>query len=221
MSPLNTQFKVLPSLWNDVNFNESSIDFLKSRSLNDTGTNSFESSLIYNYEPTKVLCDLYKYEGVTYTNNPAGAVPAANFNVNTKGTAWTFKLPIFGFKVIHGEPLPDVGPYDWKYITSVFIIKERINFKDLPDAYVKKAKVVNYLFTDNNDPLPTFLQELDPINKIYTEFAYFQRWVKVDNGYDLEFYAIIPYIEEPEPKLQLMIYFLNKDLGNESQSLKV
>ena len=218
---LNTPFKILPSLWNDVKFNESSIDFLKLKNLSNTGTNSFESSLIYNYEPTKILCDLYNYVGVTYTNNPAGATPIANFEVNEAGTAWTFKLPTFGFKVIHGETLPDVGPYSWTYVTSIFLIKERINFKDLPESYIKKSKIINYLFTDNNAPLPSFSKLLNPINEIYTEFAYFQRWVKVDNGFDLEFYAIIPYTEEPEPKLQLMIYFLNKDLGNESQSLKV
>jgi hypothetical protein len=218
---LNTKYKILPSLWNDANFNESTIDFLKLHNLNGTRTNSFESSLVYDKEPTKVLCDLHEYKGVTYTNNEDGAVPAENFTVNEEGTAWTFRLPIWGFKVVHDEPLPPVGPYTWEYITSVFIIKERINFKDLPDSFIKKAKVINFLFTDNDVALPNMRMMLDPIEEIYTEFAYFQRWVKVANGYDLEFYAIIPFTAEPEPKLQLKVYFLNKDLGNESQSLKV
>jgi hypothetical protein len=216
-----TKYK-LPQLWNDVKFTETSIDFLKRSDLNHSSVESFEVFLIERIEPNRVIYDLYDYKGITYTNNETDAVPVENFDVNEAHTAWTFKLPVYGYRIKKDiETLPNVSPYTWEYSTSIVIIKHRIIFKNLSDYYIKKSRIINYLFTDNNVPLPSFLILLNPISDIYTEFSSFYRWIKVSDGYNLEYYAIYPYTASPEVKLQLLIYFLNKDLGNESQSSKI
>jgi hypothetical protein len=124
MANFNVSSPKLPRLLDGVSFNESNINFLKLSQTTNTGTNNFENYLFTSLEPTRVLYDLYEYQGVTYTNNPAQAVPGANFDVNSEHTAWTFNLPIWGYRVKHeGESLPDVGPYSWLFQNSIIIIK--------------------------------------------------------------------------------------------------
>jgi len=213
----NTKYKI-PQLLSDVTANESTIDFLKLSKIKNTATNNFENYNVSTLVHVPVLYDLYNFLGTTYTNNPAGAVPPGCYDFD--GTAYIFNLPVYGFRVPQGvDPVVfSGGATPWQIITSVNIIRTRTNYLYLPDSYIKKARVVSYLYTDDNTPIPSLNVLIDPISEIYTDFSYFYRWLKVDDGYILDFYSFFPYFPTVEVKLKTNVYFLNKDLGNENQS---
>jgi hypothetical protein len=211
----NVKYK-LSQLLNDVTANESSIDFLKFLDVSNSASNNFEKFNVSVLTHVPVVYDLYKFLGTTYTNNPEGAVPPGLYDFD--GTAYTFNLPVYGYRVPQGvDPVVySGGATPWEFITSVNIIRTRVNYLNLPDSYIKKSKIVSYLYTDDNTPIPSLNILIDPINEIYTDFSYFYRWLKVDDGYVLDFYAFFPYFTTVEVKLKTNVYFLDKDLGNEN-----
>ena len=213
----NVKYKI-PQLLRDVKFNESKIDFLKLSKINNTSTNNFENFNVSTLVHAPVIYDLYKFLGTTYTNNEATAIPPSCYDFD--GTAYRFNLPIYGYRVPQGvDPIAfSGGATPWQFITSINIIRTRVNYLNLPDSYIKKTKVVSYLYTDDNSPIPSLGILIDPINEIYTDFSYFYRWLKVTDGYILDFYSFFPYFPTVEVKLKTDVYFLNKDLGNENQS---
>ena len=213
----NTKYKI-PQLLNDVTANESTIAFLKLSKIKNTATNNFEKFDVSTLVHAPVIYDLYKFLGVTYTNNLDGAVPPNCYDFD--GTAYRFNLPVYGYRVPQGvDPVVfSGGATPWQFITSINIIHTRVNYLNLPDTYIKKTKVVSYLYTDDNIPIPSLNVLIDPISEIYTDFSYFYRWLKVTDGYILDFYAFFPYFTTVEVKLKTNVYFLNKDLGNENQS---
>jgi hypothetical protein len=213
----NVKYK-LSQLLNDVTANESSIDFLKFLDVSNSASNNFEKFNVSVLTHAPVIYDLYKFLGITYTNSEAGAVPPERYDFD--GTAYRFNLPVYGYRVPQGiDPVVfSGGATPWQFITSVNIIRTRTNYLNLPDSYIKKVKVVNYLYTDDNSPIPSLNILIDPISEIYTDFSYFYRWLKVDDGYVLDFYSFFPYFPTIEVKLKTNVYFLDKDLGNENQS---
>ena len=215
----NTKYKI-PQLLNDVTANESTIAFLKLSKIKNTATNNFEKFNVSTLVHAPVIYDLYKFFGVTYTNNEAGAVPPEVYEENEAGNAWTFILPVYGYRVPQGvDPVVfSGGATPWQFITSINIIRTRVNYLNLPDSYIKKSKIVSYLYTDDNTPIPSLNILIDPLSEIYTDFSYFYRWLKVNDGYVLDFYAFFPYFTTVEVKLKTNVYFLDKDLGNENQS---
>jgi hypothetical protein len=218
----NTENQKLRKLTEGILFNESIIDFLKLNNISRSVNNSSEKFIISPVVHNPVLFDLYNFQGLTYTNDESGAVPPQYYDVNEENTAWTFNLPIWGYRVSDGvnpETLLGVGP--WEYLTSISIIKTKIHYLNLPEIYVQKAKVISYLYTDDNLAIPSFEVLVDPINDIYLDFSTFYRWVQVTDGYELEFYSFLPVIEGMDVKLDTTIYFLSKDLGNENQSYTI
>jgi hypothetical protein len=212
----NTKYKI-PQLLSDVTANESTIDFLKLSKIKNTATNNFENYNVSTLVHVPVLYDLYNFRGTTYTNDPAGAIPPECYDFD--GTAYIFNLPIWGFRVAKDvDPEVLTGASPWLFLTTVNFIHTRINYLNLPDSYIKKAKVVSYLYTDDNTPIPSLNILIDQYNDLYTDFSYFYRWLKVDDGYILDFYSFFPYFPTVEVKLKTNVYFLNKDLGNENQS---
>ena len=209
----------LSQLLNDVTSNESSIDFLKFLDVSNSASNNFEKFNVSILTHAPVVYDLYKFLGTTYTNNEAGAVPPEVYEENEEGNAWTFILPVYGYRVPQGvDPVVNSGgATPWEFITSVNVIRTRVNYLNLPDSYIKKSKIVSYLYTDDNSPIPSLNVLIDPLGEIYTDFSYFYRWLKVGDGYVLDFYAFFPYFTTVEVKLKTNVYFLDKDLGNENQ----
>jgi hypothetical protein len=213
----NVKYKI-PQLLRDVTANESSIDFLKLLDVSNSGCNNFENFNVSTLNHVPIIYDLYNFLGITYTNNEAGAIPASCYDFD--GTAYRFNLPVYGYRVLQGvDPVVfSGGATPWEFITSVNVIHTRVNYLNLPDSYIKKVKIVSYLYTDNNTSIPSLNILIDPISEIYTDFSYFYRWLKVTDGYVLDFYSFFPYFTTIEVKLKTNAYFLDKDLGNENQS---
>jgi hypothetical protein len=211
----NVKYK-LSQLLNDVTANESSIDFLKFLDVSNSASNNFEKFNVNSLVHVPIIYDLYNFLGTTYTNDPAGAIPPERYDFD--GTAYRFNLPIYGYRVAKDvDPVIFTGATPWEFITSINVIRTRVNYLNLPDSYIKKSKIISYLYTDDNTPIPSLNILIDPINEIYTDFSYFYRWLKVDDGYVLDFYAFFPYFTTVEVKLKTNVYFLDKDLGNENQ----
>lgn len=212
----NIKFKI-PTLYKDIKTIENKIDFLKLSNLSNTATNNFENFNVSTLVHVPILYDLYNFTGVTYTNNPAHAVPVNLYDFD--GVAYTFNLPVYGYRVPYGEnPTTITGTSSWDFLTTINIIRTKIIYLNLPDSYIRKTRIVSYLYTDDNTPIPSLKILVDPINEIFTDFSYFYRWLKVTDGYLLDFYSFFPYFLSVEVKLKTNVYFLNKDLGNENQS---
>lgn len=209
--------QTIQKLTNGIEFNESVIDILKIPSLNKAVNNATELYKLNSLEHIPILYDLYKFMGVTSTNDPAYAVPANLYEL--VGNAYMFKLPIWGYRVPYGEnPQTITGGSPWQFVTTITIIKTKVHYLNLTDLLVKKSKIVSYLSTDGNVGLPPFNVTIDPINELSTDFATFYRWIKVTDGYELEYYSFFPFSNDVNVTLNTSVYFLDKDLGNEIQS---
>lgn len=212
----------LLTLSNSIVFNEITVDFLKIKQTNQSVINNSERFIYTQLSHAPVLYDLYKFMGVTSTNDPDHAIPANLYEVDEKGTTWNFILPIWGYRVPYGvNPQTQTGAGPWTFLTSINIIKTKVHFLNLPDLMVQKSKIINYLYTDNNEPLPIFVITIDPINELSTDFSTFYRWNKVTDGYELEYFSFFPYSNEVDVKLNTSIYFIDKELNTEIQSYAI
>jgi len=216
MSFDTTKHKIL-KLSEDVSFNEYKVKFLQPLAINHSYNSNNENycSSIITHNP--VLYDLYNFQGVTYTNNSAGAVPSQYYDINGAGTAWTFNLPVYGYKIAYGiDPTTFLGVGPWKFLSSIVIIKTKVYYVHLTDELVKNSKIISYLYTNNNSLVPNLEVLVDPIKNISLDFSVFHRWVKIDEGYALEYFSIFPYFANLN--LKTIVYFTDKALSNESQS---
>lgn len=213
----NTKYK-LSKLWNNIITNESTIDFLKLSQVHTTNCNSFERFINNTLTHVPKLYDLYNFGGITYSTSPQS--PSENYNFD--GVAYTFNLPVFGYRVENGlDPVTiSGGSGPWTFIGTVSVNHTRVNYLNLPDEYIKKSKVITYLYTDDNAPMPSFELIINPytISKTTTDFRYFYRWIKVTDGYILDFYSCFLYSNDVDVKVKTNVYFIAKDLGNEIQS---
>jgi hypothetical protein len=208
--------RIIPKIFNDIKFNKISIDFLKESNVISGYNNSLEKNIKTEFEHVPTLFDLYKFKGITYTNNEADATPAEVYEELTPD-AWTFILPVYGYRVESGvDPAVLTGASPWEFITTICIVKSKIHYINLSDNLISKARIINYLYTADNSPLPTFKILIDPINDLYADYTYFYRWVKSNDEWDLEFYAFYPYYANV--LMSTSIYFIDKGLSNGFQS---
>lgn len=207
--------------WERVQATESTVDFLKFQKLTGVVASDFQNYFINEITHAPVLYDLYNFQGVTYTTDPDLAVPVELYTPNEDSTAFTFNLPIYGYQVLQGvDPAISTGASPWQFVLSVALIKSKTYYLHLSARDLPKLKIVSYFSTEANVRLPSFQFLVDPIDEIYTEYSSFYRWVKLETGFLLEFYAFYPYFADLNLQLNTKVYFMNKGIVNEIQSNK-
>jgi hypothetical protein len=201
----------------DIATHKDEIDFLKLSQVHKTNVNNFESFISNTLTHYPKLYDLYNFQGVTYSTDPP--TPSANYTHTEDG--YYFKLPVWGYRVEHGDDPVTIsgGSTPWEFLATVSIIHTKYSYVNLPESFLKKAKILTYLYNNSNAPMPSFETIVTPyeFNLTSTDFGWFYRWLKVDNGYVLDYYAFFLYSEEVDVKVQTNVYFLDKDLANESK----
>ena len=134
-------------LWTQVTADERTISLAEIRNDRFAIGTSLEKVIKTSIVHEPVLYDLYKFLGVTYTNIETGAVPAELYQSNPTMTAWTFLLPVFGYKVPHGEDpeaLLGTGEGSWEFQTTIAIVKTRIHLPGIPEYLINKARVFSF-----------------------------------------------------------------------------
>lgn len=213
----------ISKLWEAITFNETKINLLKDFKLHTASSINPTRNILTSITHTPVIYDLYRYLGVTYTNNAEFAVPAELYTANEANTVFTFNLPVYGYPVpLDTDPNELLGTTDaWEYQLSVAIIKTKINYAGINSDIVHRASLFTYFNTDSNITIPSLQVLVDPIAEVYTDFFYFYRWVELETGYDLEVYAFYPLTDNVNLSLTTNIVFFTQGAFNEIQPYQI
>jgi len=160
---------------------------------------------------------LYRWQGIstrpitTYsseTPSPSNAyiqVPCYD------GEMWIFKYPRYGVPIPSEKSPTEFLPGStedqwiediWSQYSSFQVIKEFINLLNFPEEIIF-----------NCVPVATYSKNPQNLNQFY-------RWIKMNNGYKLEYYALIqPQIDDLEVSLNL--YICNKAVFHAIQTKKI
>lgn len=210
-------------LWENITFNEFKINLLKEFDIRIGSMISPVRNVTNTISHSPVIYDLYRYLGVTYTNDVNFAVPAELYTANENNSVFTFNLPTYGYAVpFDVDPNELLGTVNaWEYQVSVAIIKTKINYTGLTSDIVRRANLVTLLETDSNITIPSLQVLIDPIKEIYTDFSYFYRWIELASSYDLEIYAFYPLTNNVNLTMTTNITFFSKGAFNEIQSNQI
>jgi hypothetical protein len=185
---------------------------------------------IVSIDTTPTYYDLYKYSGISQSIGSSSPSPASAYKATLISGSiyeYDFIYPTIGFAVPAGatpESYTD-GATPWTFQTSIAIIKSRINFPNIPDWGIDGTKIICYLVNEDGSPvtnLSVTLQEGgENIEEITILFSYFYRWIKLDVGYDFEFYAIYPMVANSQVSLIANLYIYNKRKAYAISSTKI
>jgi len=222
MSGYETSIRRISKLWETITFVEQKVDLLKEFHLHSASSINASRNILTSITHTPIIYDLYRFLGVTYTNNESLAVPAELYTANEDDTVFTFNLPVYGYAVPqYTDPFDSTGVDTWEYQLSVAIIKTRINYANITSDIVHRSNLFTYLTTDNNTEIPSLQILIDPIKEIYTDFSHFFRWIELTSGYDLEIYAFYPLVENINLSLITNVVFMTQGAFNEIQPYKI
>ena len=223
----NTKFK-FRKVWEEVEFNKSEIDSLPLIQNLNTNVNTLQRYLFNTIDHTPVVFDLYNWLGVTFTTAETSPEPTSLYQRNALDTGWEFILPIFGYRIPHQADVETItGSSDWEFNTSVVASKTKVFYQGLTERTLDRLRVVTILSARNQDQLlvpissSAFKILIDPINNIFTNYSIFTRWVKQNNGYDLEVYSFYPLLDNLDIKLTTKVYGINKEVIDEIQPFKI
>jgi hypothetical protein len=194
--PLSTHMQGVSRLWENIRKNQQDI-FKLSGFTYQTNSNSFLRHVnIVSLDTTPVFYDLYKFLGITYANE--AQEPASAYEYDADSNSWVFILPTVGFAVPEGATPESQteGATPWEYQTTIAIVKSSIDFPKMPDWGIDGAKLISYIANLNGTPVENIKVVLQSsgqnMDEISVDFNNFHRWIALEEGYRLEYYAIYP-----------------------------
>lgn len=180
-------------------------------------TNSFLKKInVIQVDTTPTYYDLYKFLGITFSTGENPPNPPEVYKDISDGNGWwSFFYPIYGFPVPLGENPEDYsyGATPWEFQTSIVIIKRLYEFPNIPDWVINGTKVISYLFNNDGSYIQNLKYILLPgslnIDEFSIEFSEFYRWIKLEKGYNFEYYAIYPVPQNHQIFLNTKLYVYN------------
>ena len=177
-------------------------------------------------DTTLTYYDLYNFLGTTYTSGSTPPTPVSAYTGNATD-GWTFKYPIYGFRTLLNqtpESLTDnAGP--WEFQTTIALVQTNTQFIYMPEWAFDGCKVISYLYnTDGTiveDLKFTLLESGQNQDEIYVDFTTFHKWAKLENGYELHFFAMFPIPENEDIKLNTYLYIYNPKGDYYAQQIKI
>lgn len=206
----------IEELWQTIKYNSFRIsDFSKIEYTNNPNT-FIKNIRFVSIDTTPQYYDLYNFLGTTSSTNQPSPASAYNYrySINTASYAYYFIYPRRGFPVPSGESPEDYtdGATPWEFKTTISIVKTVYQFPKMPDWALDGAKLVAYLQRTDNQPVGNITYYLRAagtnLNEITVDFNYFYRWVKLNEGYNFEFYAIYPFVDS-DIFINAKLYFYN------------
>ena len=225
INPLSKHRQIIQDLWKQTeSTNQKAFDLNKFsfEQHTDSFINRFQSVTL---DLTPVYYDLYKFLGITYVTGATPPDPASAYE-ERETEQWYFKLPTIGFAAPAGETPESVtgGATPWEFQTTVAVVKTSKQFNKMPDWAIDGAKHISYLYKDDGTAYSSSKEILQTkstnLNEISVDFNDFHRWVKLDSGYNFEYYAIYP-LPSSEVHLNTTIYFTNTKNTNYAKSEKI
>ena len=201
--------------------NESSINLLDSYDIISHTQTNLKSYISQDIDTTFSFFDLYDFTGVTQTTVAENAEPANLYEFD--GENYNFIYPVFGFPVPVGEN-PSTSPGgNWEFTdTTVGIIKTKIFFNNLTEEFITNSRIISFLYLDDESiTIPQLRKLVDPVKDIYAEYNIFHRWIQKEAGFELEYYAFLPYPNTVEIKLDAKVIFYNFGELNALQNNKI
>jgi hypothetical protein len=222
MEPLINQKQIIRRLWENTQSNLITVDAFKSQKLNYNLLTGYETSIRVKIIHEPVSYDLYKFLGITFTNNIAEAVPTQYYDANETNTSFTFNLPVYGYAIAQGlDPETELGIGPWEYQTTVSIINTRVAFPNITEHIISKCVIHSFFNStdgtglNSSSSLSNFQFLIDPIKEIYTDFSDFYRWLKInENLYELQILGFYPVTNE-FVQFETNISFIDRGSVNE------
>ena len=225
INPFSKHKTVIQDLFQKTKANQQEVFNLNKFSFNqhtDSFINKFQSVTL---DLVPVYYDLYKFLGITYATGATSPTPASAYE-EQETEQWYFIYPTIGFAVVAGETpesvTDDVTP--WQFQTTVAVIKSLFSFPKMPDWAIDGARHIAYLYKEDGTGYTSskvILQaKSQDFNEISVDFNDFYRWIKLEDGYNFEYYAIYP-LPTSEVYLNTTIYFNNPKNTNYAQSEKI
>ena len=211
------------SIYNNIITNENKIEFLQPLSYIKVNNSFIKKLNIISINTTPIYYDLYNFEGITFsTSEPE---PASAYEYRDIG--YYFIYPVWGFVVPSGETPESItdGATPWQFQTTIAIIKTQLNFPKMPDWVIDGAKVISYLYNDDDSAVGdlafTILPGGENMDAIVVDFSEFHRWIKLEEGYNFEYYAIYPVPENHQLHLNTNLYIYNPKNNYYGQSKQI
>jgi len=217
-------------LLNDVKRNQDRIDKLLKESYNKTTASYIKRLNKGSIDTTPVYYDLYNFLGVTYATGTTSPIPASAYiDVEEESGlhSYTFKYPVYGFSVPDALTPEDItdGATPWEFQTKIAVIKTIINYPNLPDWALDGVKLLSYLYNEDgsivNDLKFIYLESGQNLDEQSVDFSTFHRWIKTENGFNLEYNAIYPIPENHDLSLVANLYMYNPKNDNYAQQIKI
>ena len=185
---------------------------------------------IITIDTTPTYYDLYKFDGITELIGTTSPSPASAYTVTPVSdlmNSYDFIYPVFGFAVPLGDT-PETytnGATSWTFQTTIAIVKTIIHFPLMPDWAINGCKIISYLTSQDgsivqNNKFILYPQGADT-EELSVELSEFYRWVKLDKGYKLEYYAIYPIPSNQQISLNTKLYIYNPKYYNHVQSTEI
>ena len=186
-------------------------------------SNDFKNIHEIPLDTTITYYDLYDFKGTTYAVGTTSPTPADCYKavlISGSTYSYTFIYPINAYPVPVGEDPEDIlGCSPWEFNTTIAVVKTLYNLPSFPDWALEGAKVVSYLSSGAGITIPNLEIEVTP--GVFTGFNTYHRWIKTENGYDLEYQAYYPVPSGYTIDLNTNLYIYNKKVYDEYRPTKI
>jgi len=217
-------------LLNDAKRNEDRIDKLSIESQKKITTSYIKRLNKGSIDTTPVYYDLYNFLGTTYATGTTSPTPASAYIASLiSGSiySYTFKYPVYGFAVpdyLTPEDITD-GATPWEFQTKIAVIKTIVELPNLSEWMLDGTKIISYLYNEDGSVVTDlkfiYLESGQNLDEQSVDFSTFHRWIKTENGFNLEYNAIYPIPENHDLSLVANLYMYNPKNDNYAQQIKI
>ena len=200
-----------PKIWNTVQENDNELETVEKVNIVEVPVASLKRNGRFALDTSPNYYNLYNFKGTTYISGASNTnIPSSKYYLESPPGTWTFKLPIYNYRVPVGTTAEDYsGIENWELASSIGNIKSILRFGTLAENDIYSFDLLSYLYDQEGNVVES------------ENFSQFYKWVKNNSGYDFHYYAYWDIPDNKEILLKAELVVMNKKDYGSIQSNKV